>query len=125
MSEIWRELEGFSKYKFSNTGKVWSKHYKKTLLFDLKNGGYAKISLYNDDEKKQKHLGVHRLIALTFIPNPENKPTVNHNRADNRVENLEWATMAEQNNNKKNNQVKLLDVDVLGLFGDALVMVRN
>tara|TARA_B100000902_G_scaffold166637_1_gene161458 strand:- start:33 stop:929 length:897 start_codon:yes stop_codon:yes gene_type:complete len=104
MTEIWKELEGFSNYKFSNTGKVWSKHYKKTLLFDLKNGGYAKISLYNDDEKKQKHFGVHRLIALTFIPNPENKPTVNHknhNRADNRVENLEWATMAEQNNNKK------------------------
>tara|TARA_B100001175_G_scaffold308698_1_gene309434 strand:+ start:2088 stop:2975 length:888 start_codon:yes stop_codon:yes gene_type:complete len=103
MSEIWRELEGFSKYKFSNTGKVWSKHYNKTILFDLKRGGYARITLIND-EKKQKHFSVHRLIALTFIPNPENKPTVNHknhNRADNRVENLEWATMAEQNNDKK------------------------
>jgi len=104
MPEIWKELEGFSKYKFSNTGKVWSKSSNKEMSLDLKQSGYARISLYNDDEKKQKTLSVHRLIAITFIPNPENKPTVNHinhNRADNRVENLEWATMAEQNNDKK------------------------
>ena len=104
MPEIWKELEGFSKYKFSNTGKIWSKCRNKEMLLDLKQSGYARIRLYNDDKEKYKTLSVHRLIALTFIPNPENKPTVNHtnhNRADNRVENLEWATMAEQNNNKK------------------------
>ena len=104
MPEIWKELEGFSKYKFSNTGKVWSKSSNKEMLLDLKQSGYARIRLYNDDKEKYKTLSVHRLIALTFIPNPENKPTVNHtnhNRADNRVENLEWATMAEQNNDKK------------------------
>ena len=104
MPEIWKELEGFSKYKFSNTGKVWSKSYEKEMSLGLKQSGYARIKLYNDDKEKYITLSVHRLIALTFIPNPKNKPTVNHinhNRADNRVENLEWATMTEQNNNKK------------------------
>ncbi len=103
MPEIWKELEGFSKYKFSNTGKVWSKHYKKILSIESRRGGYARIRLNNNDNI-YKTFSVHRLIALTFIPNPENKPTVNHknhNRGDNRVENLEWATMTEQNNDKK------------------------
>ena len=103
MSEIWRELEGFSKYKFSNTGKVWSKSSNKEIFLKAKCTGYVVITLVNDDGNKCTMM-VHRLIALTFIPNPENKPTVNHknhNRGDNRVENLEWATMAEQNNDKK------------------------
>ena len=103
MSEIWRELEGFSKYKFSNTGKVWSKSSNKEMFLKAKCTGYVVITLVNDDGNKCTMM-VHRLIALTFIPNPENKPTVNHknhNRGDNRVENLEWATMAEQNNDKK------------------------
>ena len=63
MPEIWKELEGFSKYKFSNTGKVWSKSYEKEMLLDLKQSGYARISLYNDDKEKYKTLSVHRLIA--------------------------------------------------------------
>jgi len=99
MTEIWKELEGYSDYKFSNTGKVWSKYYNKILSVKPRQDGYVVTALRNN-ERKKCYMMVHRLIALAFIPNPENKPTVNHknhNRADNRVENLEWATITEQN----------------------------
>ena len=99
MTEIWKELEGYSNYKFSNTGKVWSKYYKKILSVKPRKDGYIIASLRNN-EGKRKYPLTHRLIALAFIPNPENKQTVNHknhNRADNRVENLEWTTVTEQN----------------------------
>lgn len=50
--------------------------------------------------KNQKRFSVHRLLAMTFIPNPENKPVINHKnsiRTDNRLENIEWATYSENN----------------------------
>tara|TARA_B100001564_G_scaffold254032_1_gene216102 strand:+ start:378 stop:1262 length:885 start_codon:yes stop_codon:yes gene_type:complete len=103
MPEIWKELEGFSNYKFSNSGKVWSKKYNREMLLNPLQSGYICIVLHNDKEER-KGYRIHRLVALTFIPNPENKKTVNHknhNRADNRVENLEWATVAEQNNHSR------------------------
>ena len=54
--------------------------------------------------KERKTSSVHQLVALTFIPNPKQKRTVNHkdhNKLNNSVENLEWATTTEQNRHKK------------------------
>lgn len=60
--------------------------------------GYEKVILTNG-RKIRKTYTVHRLVALAFIPNPDNKPTVNHidgNKRNNNVDNLEWATWKEQ-----------------------------
>ena len=83
-----RIIEGknqFGTFKQYRKGKVLKTH--------LNEDGYECVNIGNAAKK------VHRLVAEAFIPNPENKPTVNHInhiRNDNRVENLEWATMEEQ-----------------------------
>ena len=103
--EEWRDIEGYEgKYQISNKGRVKSLNYrnsgKEGLMKPYKNeGGYLKVNLKGKD--KYKLLSIHRLVANAFIPNPENKPCINHkseNKTENFVENLEWVTHRENNN---------------------------
>ena len=91
------DLNGYeSKYKVTNDGRIWSDYLNDYLKPFFSRGGYVRVKLnYGDRSKK---FMVHRLVALAFIPNPEGKPVVDHinrNRADNRVENLQWVTSKE------------------------------
>ncbi len=95
---IWKYIKGFSDYQIDNTGRI--KSFKLGKIRILKpitnNHGYLRIELYKN--KVAKAFSVHRLVSEAFIPNPENKPQVNHkdgNKLNNNVENLEWVTNNE------------------------------
>lgn len=68
----------------------------KILRYWIDKDGYRRVTLYYS--QKKKHYGIHRLVALSFIPNLENKPQVNHidgDKEDNKIDNLEWVTNSE------------------------------
>ncbi len=101
MKEIWRPVVGYEGYyEVSNLGNVRSLKRKGYKNGNLRQGegttGYWIVVLYKDGRKTTK--SVHRLVAKAFIPNPKNKPQVNHidsNKKNNKVENLEWVTSGE------------------------------
>lgn len=106
--ELWKPIKGYKDYFVSNYGKVMSlkKGGSKVLLQQLEKCGYLSVRLYN--KKGWRIFKVHRLIAVAFVDNPENKPTVNHIdgvKTNNVVENLEWATYSEQTNHAYKNHL--------------------
>lgn len=96
MKEVWKDIKGYEcLYKVSNQGRIFSIHANKIRKLGKDKSGYLKVELYNKSCKTYK---IHRLVANTFIPNPENKPEVNHINGiitDNCVDNLEWCTTSE------------------------------
>lgn len=89
-----KEIKDFPGYFVTEDGIVYStKHNKLKELKKQNNQGY--YSVYLEKDKKQYRKSIHRLVAETYIPNPDNLPQVNHIneiRNDNRVGNLEWVT---------------------------------
>lgn len=97
--EVWKDIEGYPRYRVSNKGNVWSEKQNKLLKISVNNSGYAVTTLSNKGHSRS--FRTHRLVAQAFIPNPDNLPEVNHIdevKLNNCVENLEWCTR-EYNNN--------------------------
>ena len=94
----------YQDYLASADGKIYSMKSNLILSPRIDKDGYEEVSIMID--AKQTSKTVHRIIADTWIPNPENLPFVNHkngNRSDNRVINLEWTSVSENNMNKNKN----------------------
>ena len=96
--EEWRDIPGYeSFYQVSNLGNVRSIRFNKIRnMKSWDSKGYRVVELCINNNRYT--VGVHQLVALAFISNPENKPEVNHkdrNRSNNNVENLEWVTQSE------------------------------
>ena len=88
-------------YGITKCGKIFDLRTKTEKKTNESVDGYLRVNLLT--EKGNKHYSNHRLLALTLIPNPENKPEVDHidrNRQNNNIENLRWATKGEQEINK-------------------------
>lgn len=109
MTEVWKDIPGYEgRYEVPSFGNIRSldrvvhdtlgriRHLAGRPKAVSTVQGYGHVSLC--DGHTEKHLQVHRIVAQTFIPNPEAKPEVNHidgNKLNNRVNNLEWVTSKE------------------------------
>jgi hypothetical protein len=125
-NEKWLPVVGFEGlYEISDLGKV--KRNNKILKNQIRTG-YPKVTLMANRFKKQ--ISVHRLVAIAFIPNPENKLEVNHIngiKTDNRVENLEWCSRKENAQHSYDNKLqkpqkgschggsKLSEIDIINI----------
>jgi hypothetical protein len=107
--DTWKVVPKFPSYEASSSGLIRNKETQK-ILATHNNGGYIQLHLYRN--KVRFPVKLHRIIAETFILNPEDKPTVNHKNkdtTDNRVVNLEWQTQKENNEHKVSNNYKRKD----------------
>lgn len=115
MKEIWKDVADYEGlYIVSNYGNVANIKYDNRsprLLKRFINGsGYYYVSLRKDGENR--NMLIHRLVAASFIPNPENKPQVNHkdgNKLNPRADNLEWVTALE--NHEHAEKMGLIDYE--------------
>lgn len=115
-------IKGYSNYLITPEGKIYSKNSEKYLNPSKNGTGYLIIDLHADEydeskdvslytqkrSAKRKKFRMHVLVAMCFIPNPNNNPQVNHknkNRTDNRVENLEWVTSQKNIEHSHNKQI--------------------
>lgn len=108
MKEIWKDIEGYEGlYQISSFGRIKSlkrlgedgRQLPEKILKTSNSHGYRSIVLRKNG--KSWTYSVHRLVGKTFVPNPENKPCINHkdeNRKNNHADNLEWVTQKENAN---------------------------
>ncbi len=103
--EIWRSIDGYANYEVSSHGRVRNATTARILKPNIQNRGYYQARLCKDG--KQKKFSIHRLVAQEFIDNPDSKQVVDHidhNPANNCVENLRWASGKENQGNRLKQQ---------------------
>lgn len=139
MEEVWADIEGYENlYAISSKGRCWSYKTNKFLKEDINNDGYLRFSLFKDG--KHKRYLAHRLVAKSFVDNPNQYPEINHineNVKDNYVENLEWCTHKQNVNygsrnkkvsmalkNNQNSAKRVQNIDTLNIY-DSLTKAEK
>lgn len=93
--EIWCKIKNLTRYEVSSFGKIKSLVYNdpKILKPLITKKGYHRLAIWFDNSISQKRIGIHRLVAIAYIPNPFNLREVNHkdlDKSNNHYKNLEW-----------------------------------
>ena len=122
LKNTWKSISEFPNYQINKLGEVMNTKTNFVLKETQFKNGYCGYGLSNDNGSKQRM--THRLVALTFITNPENLPTVNHkdlDKTNNKLSNLEWASHSDQikhsfENNK--NRKKLIGIKIIQITLD-------
>lgn len=120
-----KQVPNYPKYYASDDGVIY--FYTRGFLEELKGWetrGYIDVELHNDAGKWKTSLA--RVIAMVFIPNPDEKATVNHkdgNKLNNAVSNLEWATQSENNQHAYNTGLRVNDKGFDNTFSDAVLKI--
>ena len=139
MEEIWADIEGYENlYAISSKGRCWSYKTNKFLKEDINNDGYLRFSLFKNG--KHKRYLAHRLVAKSFVANPNQYPEINHineNVKDNCAENLEWCTHKQNVNygsrnkkvslalkNNQNSAKRVQNIDTLNIY-DSLTKAEK
>ena len=107
--KVFEDVKGFPAYQVNRKGQIFSKKKKRLLNPYIDNRGYYNVELMKD--KKRFHFQLHRLLAHQFIPNPEDKPCIDHinrDKTDNNLANLRWVTYQENNCNRSPSENKFL-----------------
>lgn len=122
----WKILKENENYSINEKGEIKNNITKKILSPSInKDSGYYQIDLWKNNKSRKYTL--HRLVANNFIPNLENKPTVDHidgNRLNNDVSNLRWATYSEQNSRFNTFGVRSEKIKVINVNGEELIFNR-
>ena len=145
-NEIWKIIDGYTYCEVSNYGRVRSKYLNSKNKKSAKRirklsetskrpnkQGYLCVRMIRDIDGKSVCEYVHRLVAKTFIPNPNDFPYINHkdgNKHNNNVNNLEWCTESDNNyhaykNDLKNDNCKVIKIDKNNIVTDIYYSISN
>ncbi len=106
--EKWKNIDGFNNYMVSSFGRIKKKVSEKILKSFYDSEGYCRFELYQHDDNGnyiREYVRIHRLVAIAFIKNPENKSFVQHidnNKTNNHVSNLKFISRSENQKRKCN-----------------------
>lgn len=115
----WKTINGFSNYEISDQGEVRNKTTNYILKGRMSKSGYLQVSIKKDETNKFTNQYIHRLVALHFLNNDEQKREVNHkdgNKINNILDNLEWVTSSENQKHRHSIGIKTTSNRHIGMF---------